>query len=283
MKILVLGAAGLLGSELVRDWRARGAEVIGAARRDADITDLAALERLFAEQRPGLAINAAAYTRVEEAERSPLDALRVNAAGPRNLARAAAAREVPVIQISTDYVFDGSKGTPYVEGDQPGSGPEDAPALNTYGSSKLIGEAMVQITQPRSMVVRLSALFGPGGRNFVETMLRLAGEGRAIRVVDDQFTSPTLTTDVAGALWPLAMAGAEGVVHLASEGECSWHGFACAIFEEAGLHPEVIPVSTEEFGAAARRPPYSVLRSQRVPPLPHWRDALRRYLDARPG
>jgi dTDP-4-dehydrorhamnose reductase len=173
-------------------------------------------------------------------------------------------------------VFDGTKRTPYVEDDA-------RRAVNVYGAAKIATEDIVRQANPESLIVRVSGLYGLAGSagkggNFVETMKRLAGEGKPVRVVSDQLTAPTNTAEVAEALLPLVKDGARGVVHLAAGDGCSWHDFAAAIFELNGLAPDLQPVTTAEFGAPLERPMYSVLGSSRVPSLRHWREGLERYV-----
>jgi dTDP-4-dehydrorhamnose reductase len=186
-----------------------------------------------------------------------------------------------VVQISTDYVFAGDKGSPYFENDP-------RRALNTYGAAKIATEDIVRIANPRSLIVRVSGLYGLAGSagkggNFVETMLRLAREGNPIRVVGDQTTSPTNTAEIAEALLPLVKDGAEGVVHLAAAEGSSWHSFAAEIFRLAGLSPELEAVTTEEFGGPVKRPMYSVLGTTVAPPMGHWSVGLARYMGEKHG
>jgi dTDP-4-dehydrorhamnose reductase len=209
-------------------------------------------------------LHAAAWTNVDGAEADPAGAERVNVGGTRNVA----ALGVPVVYYSSDYVFDGCKGEPYVESDEPRP-------TSVYGRTKLEGEREVR----DGWIVRSSWLFGWTGTNFVRTMLRLAGERDEVAVVADQVGSPTYVGHLAEATREL-LALPQGIWHLAAEGECSWAGFARAIFEEAGIECRVREITTEELGRPAPRPAYSVLRSERegAPRLPHWRDGLRACL-----
>jgi dTDP-4-dehydrorhamnose reductase len=200
----------------------------------------------------------------------------VNVVGGRNVARAAAEVGAATVQISTDYVFDGTKRTPYLEDDA-------RRAVNVYGAAKIATEDVVRQANPETLIVRVSGLYGLAGSagkggNFVETMLRLAGEGKPVRVVCDQVTAPTNTAEIAEALLPLVLADERGVVHLAASEGCSWSEFAAAIFDLCGLHPDFAPVTTAEFGAPLERPMYSVLGTTRAPALRHWREGLARYL-----
>lgn len=210
-------------------------------------------------------LHAAAWTDVDGAEDDPQGAAATNVGGTAN----AAALGAPIVYFSTDYVFDGAKGAPYLESDAPGP-------LNAYGRSKLHGEAAAG---EQAWVVRSSWLFGPVGHNFVRTMLRLGAEHRELAVVSDQRGSPTYTVHLAEAVAEV-VERPFGVYHVAADGECSWAEFAQAIFAEAGLDCSVRPITSAEYGAAAARPAYSVLRSGKgAPTLPHWREGLRACLE----
>lgn len=261
----MVGAAGMLGQDVVR---AAGAEAVPLTRADLDVTDADAVR---AALRGATVINCAAYTDVDGAESDPEAAHAVNARGAQNVAEAAAR----VVYVSTDYVFDGSKSSPYVESDP-------VNPLSAYGRSKLAGERATLTAGPHSLVVRTSWLFGPGGGNFVETMLRAAEERDTLRVVDDQVGAPTFTGHLADVLVALTTAGRHGFLHVAGSGSCSWHEFARAIFECAGVDVQVRPCTTEEFPRPARRPANSVLRSERdAPELPAWQEGLDAYLGVR--
>ena len=276
MKVLLLGANGQLGSDIVRLWRDPAVELIPASRADADVTNGEAVDALIARHRPDVTVNTTAFHNLPVAESDPETAFRVNVVGGWNVARAAAAAGSAIVQVSTDYVFDGTKRTPYVEDDA-------RRALNVYGAAKIATEDVVQLVNPESLVVRVSGLYGLAGSagkggNFVETMLRLAGEGKPVRVVSDQVTAPTNTAEIAEALLPLVRDGLRGTAHLAAAEGCTWYEFAGAIFDLCGLSPDFAPVTTAEFGGPVRRPMYSVLGSTRAPALRHWRAGLERYL-----
>jgi dTDP-4-dehydrorhamnose reductase len=210
-------------------------------------------------------LHAAAWTDVDGAEDDPQGAAAVNVGGTRHAAELGA----PLVYYSTDYVFDGEKGAPYVESDAPNP-------LSAYGRTKLYGEGAAG---ERAWVVRSSGLFGPGRSNFVKAMLRLARDRDEVRVVDDQRTAPTYVGHLAEATRAL-LDRPFGVWHLAAQGDCTWAEFAAAIFEEAGLDTKVRRISSAELGRPARRPAYSVLRSEKdAPELPHWREGLRAYLE----
>jgi dTDP-4-dehydrorhamnose reductase len=263
--IHVVGAGGMLGQDIVR---AAGGAAVALTHADLDVTDATAVHGALAG---ATVINCAAYTDVDGAESDPVTAHAVNEQGARNVAEAAER----VLYVSTDYVFDGAKGEPYVESDV------TAP-LQEYGRSKLAGERATADANPNHLVVRSSWLFGAGGKNFVETILGLAGERDELRVVDDQVGCPTFTGHLAEALVTLAPGGERGVLHAAGAGSCSWFEFAQEILDRAGVDCRVEPCTTDEFPRPAQRPPYSVLASERgSPALPAWQDGLDAYLGVR--
>ena len=276
MRLLVTGAAGMLGRDVVEAARDSGHEVVRLGRPDLDVTDPDAVGRAVDAARPAAVVNCAAFTDVDGAEERTDEALAVNGAGAGNVAAAAAASGAAAIQISTDYVFDGAKSAPYVESDRPGP-------VSAYGRSKLEGERAVAAANPRHAIVRSSWLFGVGGGNFVATMLRLGAERDEVQVVTDQVGCPTFTGHLAPVLVALAERDATGVLHVAGAGHCSWYDFAVEIFREARLDCRVVPATTAELGRPAPRPAHSVLVSERsdAPRLPSWRDGLAEYLAAR--
>jgi dTDP-4-dehydrorhamnose reductase len=280
MRFVITGAAGMLGQDLVAAARADGHDVVGLARAELDISDASATAGAVAAARPDVVVNCAAWTDVDGAESSPEQALAVNGAGAGNVARAAAAISAWTIHISSDYVFDGTKRTPYVESDAV------APA-SSYGRSKLAGEREVAEGAPgRHTVVRSSWLFGAGGPCFPATILRLAGERDELKVVADQVGCPTFTGHLADALVELAARRPLGIVHVAGGGSCSWYEFAREIVAGSGLRSEVTPCTTADMPRPATRPAYSVLGSERrdeVPSLPDWREGLAEYLSAAPA
>jgi dTDP-4-dehydrorhamnose reductase len=281
MKVLLFGANGQLGSDIVRLWGDPSVEVVRATRADADVTDAAAVDAMVADVRPDVVINTTAFHNLPVAEGDPDTCFRVNVVGGWNVAKAAKVAGASIVQISTDYVFDGTKRTPYVEGDA-------RRALNVYGAAKIATEDVVAQANAEHLIVRVSGLYGLAGSagkggNFVETMKRLAGEGKPVRVVADQVTAPTNTAEIAEGLLPLVRDGARGVVHMAAGEGCSWFDFAGAIFELNGLTPDLQPVTTAEFGAPLERPMYSVLGSTRAPQLRHWREGLERYTREKRG
>jgi dTDP-4-dehydrorhamnose reductase len=250
----------MLGQDVVR---ASGG--VGLSRSELDVTDAAAVREAVAGAE--LVVNCAAFTDVDGAESDPEGAMRVNRDGARNAAEAAAR----ILYLSTDYVFDGSKREPYLESDPTGP-------LSVYGHSKLEGEHATASANPRHFVVRSSWLFGAGGPNFVETMLSLAPD---VRAVDDQVGCPTFTGHLAEALVRLGKTEDYGVHHMAASGSCSRFEFAREIFARAGVDARVEPCSTAEFPRPAPRPAYSVLGSERGHRLPGWREGLDAYLGVR--
>jgi len=276
MRILVTGAAGMLGRDVVAAAQNAGHDAIALARADLDITDAAAAEHAIATARPDALINCAAWTDVDGAEAGEAQASAVNGAGAGQVANAAAAAGALTIQVSSDYVFDGTTSKPI---------PEDAAVrpISAYGRSKLAGERAVARAGGRWMIVRSSWLFGAHGPNFVAAMLRLAGEREEIAVVEDQVGCPTYTGHLAAALVELAESNAEGIHHVAGAGAASWNAFAREIFAQAGLGTRVLPSSTAEQSRPAPRPAYSVLGVTRpdTPRLPAWTDGLAAYLAER--
>ena len=264
-RVVITGAGGMLGQDMARELP----EALALTRADLDVTDSEAVRAAIGPD--DTVINCAAWTDVDGAEADPVAAAAVNEAGARNVA-AAAGR---VVHVSTDYVFDGTAREPYVE-----SAPT-AP-VQEYGRTKLAGELALASANPDHLIVRSSWLFGAGGPNFVETMLRLGDERDELRVVDDQIGCPTFTGHLAGALAELARGDLRGVLHVAGGGSCSWFGFASAIFERSGAEIRVQPCTTEEFPRPARRPAFSVLASERgAPRLPAWEEGLDAYLGVR--
>ena len=276
MKLLITGAAGMLGRDVMLAAGNAGHDVVGFGRAELDVTDSAALAKKFDLERPDVVINCAAWTDVDGAEAEEEAALAVNGAGAGNVAAAAAAVGASVVYVSSDYVFDGAKGAPYVESDQ------TAP-LSAYGRTKLAGEEATIAANKRHFVVRSAWLFGIGGPNFVETMMRLAGSGNEVLVVRDQVGSPTYTWHLAYGIVRLIEGIEFGIHHMAAAGQCSWYEFAREIFEQAKVECKVLSITTEEFGRPAPRPPFSALTSQREHAirLPSWQDGLAGYLAQR--
>jgi dTDP-4-dehydrorhamnose reductase len=280
VKIAVLGSFGQLGRDLCL--RLHG-EVIPLGRSDFDLTDHSRLGQRLTELRPDAVVNCAAYNFVDRAESEPEATFGVNAWAIRNLAQVCRDLNALLVHFSTDYVFglDPARSTPWREDDAPGP-------ISVYGLSKLAGEYFVRSSCPKHFVVRTCGLYGVAGTggkggNFVETMVRAAGQGKALRVVADQRCTPSFTADVAAAVAALIPTEAYGLYHITNEGDCSWYEFASEIFRRAGLSPTLTPIRSAEYGAPARRPAYSVLSLERftsvgLPRPRHWQDALAAYL-----
>jgi len=277
MKLLVTGAAGMLGHDVMLAAGNAGHEVVGFGHTELDVTDAAAVGAKLEHERPAAVINCAAWTDVDGAENAEEAAMDINGTGARNIAAAAAAVDASVVYPSSDYIFDGAKGSPYIETDQPGP-------LSVYGRSKLAGEEATQAANRRHFVVRSSWLFGVGGSNFVETMLRLAADHGEVLVVRDQVGSPTYTWHLAHGIARLIEGVEFGIHHMAGAGACSWYEFAREIFEQAKIECRVLSATTEMLGRPAPRPAYSALASQRdhAIELPSWQDGLAGYLAQRP-
>ncbi len=266
----------MLGRDVVRAAELAGHEAIATDRGKLDVTDSEATRRAAEAASPQAIVNCAAYTDVDRAEAEPEQAMRVNAQGARNVAAAAALVDASVLYVSTDYVFDGSKETPYVESDEPSP-------LGSYGASKLAGEIDTAAVNPRHYLVRTSWLFGTSGRNFVETMLDLGSRLGEVSVVTDQVGSPTYTPHLAEGIVRVLGSDSYGLHHMTAAGQCSWHDFAVAIFDRAGLPCNVLTTTTDQTNRPAPRPAYSVLATQRDDAihLPAWRAGLDDYMDER--
>jgi dTDP-4-dehydrorhamnose reductase len=275
VKVLISGSQGMLGTDLAAAITAAGHTAVGFGHAALDITDAGAVHDAVRAAAPDVVVNCAAWTDVDGAEASPGPALAVNGDGAGNVARAAAAGGAWTIHVSSDYVFDGRKGEPYVESDP-------VAPLSSYGRSKLAGElAVAQEAPERHTIVRSSWLFGVAGRCFPATILNLARERDLLTVVDDQIGCPTFTGHLAKALVELAADPVAGILHVAGGGQCSWYELAREIVERAGLECEVAPAKTTDFPRPARRPAYSVLGTERpaqAPRLPDWRDGVKAYM-----
>ncbi|HEU0024443.1 MAG TPA: dTDP-4-dehydrorhamnose reductase [Thermoleophilaceae bacterium] len=268
MRALVLGAGGMLGQDVMRALDADDA--VGLTHSELDITDAAAVRAAVVDAAPDVVFNCAAYTKVDGAESEPERAMLVNGEAAGIVAAAAPA----VLYVSSDYVFDGRKGAPYVESDETGP-------VSSYGRSKLAGELATAEANPRHLIVRSSWLFGAGGRNFVDTMLRVGRERDEARVVADQVGCPTYTGHLAHGLLRVASGGSYGIHHVAAAGSCSWYELAAAAFERAGVDCRLEPITTDQYPLPAPRPAYSVLGTERQPLLPPWQDGLDAYLAER--
>ena len=273
--IVVAGARGMLGRDLMEMF---GEEARAVLHDEMEITDPVSVEKVLKGLRPKVVINSVAYTDVDGCESNSERAFAVNGEGVRNLALVTRDIGAKLVQVSTDYVFDGSKGTPWFEDDP-------VNPLSVYGRSKLAGEENARLN-PDHLIVRTQWLYGLHGKNFVETMLRLGRERDEVAVVHDQVGSPTWTVDLCHAIRALIERNCRGVYHAANAGSCSWRDFADAIFRESGMETVVKPITTGQLGRPAPRPLYSVLDCSKLGRdsgfMPEeWREALRKYLNAR--
>ena len=282
MKIAVIGANGQLGHDVVRAFADQGDEVRALTHDDIELSSRASVVGCLRATQAEVVINTAAMHHVESCEQQPGRAHEVNVVGARNLATATRDLGSVLIHVSTDYVFDGTKGEPYVESDQPHP-------LNVYGKTKLDGERFVQDINPKHYILRTAALYGihpcraKAGQNFVDLMLRLARERGRVRVVDNEFTSPTATADLASQIVVLSRSDLYGLYHATAEGSCSWHAFAGEIFRLADVSVTLEVASLNEFPAKVPRPAYSVLencglKSQNLNLFRPWQDGLHTYL-----
>ncbi len=279
MRILLFGSDGQLAQDVKKAFESE--EVIGLSHKEADICNAQALQTLAEKHKPDCLINTAAFHRVDDCEDQAEKSFQVNASAVYGLARVANRVEAVLVHFSSDYVFDGNRSKPYVEADP-------ANPQSVYAISKLAGELIVRRYARKYFLVRTSGLYGlagAGGKggNFVQTMLRRAREGKAVRVVDDQVLTPTSTKDLAEKLVPLLHSDKYGLYHMTNTGECSWYEFAKEIFRLAGLTPDLQPTTTAAFGAKATRPSYSVLdnkafRQAGFPEFRPWQEALKEYL-----
>jgi dTDP-4-dehydrorhamnose reductase len=275
MRLLVTGAAGMLGHEVVAAAEKLGHEVAAWDLPECDLTDEAQTIGAIRRLEPRAVINCAAYTNVDGAEADEPTAERVNAGAAGNVARACAATSARLVHVSTDYVFDGSKREPWVESDA-------VNPLGAYGRTKLHGEQRIADEHADHAIVRTAWLFGPHGPNFVSTMLRLAAERDEVSVVTDQVGSPTFAGHLAPALVDMAERSDTGLFHGAGAGSCSWYELTLEAYDAAGVACRVLPTTAERFARPAPRPAYSVLGSEREHPitLPPWQDGVRAHLAA---
>lgn len=276
MKVLVTGVKGQLGYDVADELAKRGVEVVGVDVDEMDITDEAAVQRVILGAAPDAVIHCAAYTAVDAAEDNEEMCRRVNADGTRYIANMCKRLDIKMLYISTDYVFGG-------QGTRPWEPDDERNPLSVYGQTKYEGELAVQNALDKYFIVRITWTFGVNGKNFVKTMLRLAEKGSSIRVVNDQYGSPTATADLAVLLSDMIETEKYGIYHATNEGICTWYEFTCEIFRQAGIDIEVVPVTTEEYNAKAKRPANSRMSKEKLDAngfkrLPPWQDALTRYL-----
>lgn len=286
MRVLLIGANGQLAQDISRQLAAdsKAGTLVPLTHEQLEIRDAARVREVISQAKPQIVINTAAFHRVDDCEEQQELAFAVNEAGVRNLAQAAESSRARLVQFSTDYVFDGAKRTAYVETDE-------ARPLSVYAASRLAGEGAVKQNCSRYLIVRTCGLYGLGGSrskagNFVETMLRLAAQGKKLSVVHDQVCTPTATSDLAEKLIPLMRSEAQGIFHMTNTGQCSWFEFAQQIFRGAGISADLSPTSTAAYAAKAKRPAYSVLdnaalRAAGFKDFRPWQDALEEYLRVR--
>jgi len=274
--ILVTGAQGMLGTDLCRVLADAGARVIAADLCEFDLTDPHATRTFVRDTQPSVIINCAAFTAVDQAETDYHTAFRVNHGGARNLAEVAASVGAALVQMSTDYIFDGSKSGPYQEDDPPNP-------INAYGLSKLLGEFSVRVTLEQHYIVRTSWLHGIHGKSFPRTMLTLAQSGKPLRVVNDQVGAPTYTIHLAKALVAIIAKPCYGTYHAVNQGCCSWYEFAGEVFRATGLTPDLTPIPTSEYRTPAPRPQNSLLDTSRLArvcghQLPTWQQGVAEFV-----
>jgi len=288
MKLLIIGSKGQLGWELSRQCKRSGFLFLAVDLPQLDITDQSQVENAFVDFKPSVVINASAYTNVDKAEVEPMAAFSVNSTGPANLARLCGKYKIPLIHISTDYVFDGTKGEPYLETDP-------VSPLGIYGKSKEEGESKLRSILKEHIILRTSWLYGVHGHNFVKTMLGLGNEKKIVKVVSDQYGSPTCAADLAEAVLTISgsirnsLENSWGTYHYCGQGVTTWHGFAKAIFEIASQYisfklTHVKAITTAEFPTKVKRPPFSALecnlikKSFGINPKP-WKESLEKTIE----
>lgn len=271
-KIVVTGANGMLGQDLCPILEDNGYEVVESDIQVMDVTDINSVQKFLEENKPDIVIHCAAYTNVDKAEEDLKTAELINVTGTENVAEVCAKLGIELVYISTDYVFDGEKNEPYLPNDRTNP-------LNNYGMTKFEGEEAVRSICDKYFVVRTSWLYGHHGKNFVETMLKLAADKKELKVVDDQVGCPTWTVDLSNGIVKLLKNDEYGTYQVCGAGQTSWFGFAQEIFKIAGLEVDVKPCKTEEFPRPAKRPKYSVMDNNGI--CRDWRFALRDYMNLR--
>ncbi|MDO7788556.1 dTDP-4-dehydrorhamnose reductase [Desulforamulus aquiferis] len=279
MRILITGAGGMLGKDVLEVLSQRGCETLPRYKNDLDITELKQVYQCVENAKPDLIVNCAAYTNVDKAESERELALKINGLGVRNLALACQSTQIPLMHISTDYIFDGQKEEPYNIFDQPSP-------VNTYGWSKKVGEYYLTSLLSKFYLVRTSWLFGTGGGNFIETIIKLGQRQEELKVVDDQLGCPTFTKDLARTMADLIETGYYGTYHVTNQGKASWYQLAKEILNKCGSPAQIRAVKTFKYPRPAKRPSNSVLDPFPLYEtlgylLPHWQDALERYLELR--
>jgi dTDP-4-dehydrorhamnose reductase len=278
----VIGANGQLGSDICQSFNQLGDRVLGLNHDDVEIADIDSLRQTLRETKADVVVNTAAMHHVGKCEDDPQQAFLVNGIGSRNLALVCREFQYPLIHISTDYVFDGKKKSPYIETDRP-------VPLNIYGNTKLSGECFIESIAEKFFILRVSGIYGKNscrakGSNFVQTMLRLAGEKDEIRVVDDEILTPTFTEDISNQIVELLNGEPEyGLYHVTAEGACSWFEFAAEIFSITGTDIVLNPADPGEFAGNVQRPKHCVLENKRLKDqnlnvMSHWKEGLKKYL-----
>lgn len=276
MKVLVTGVKGQLGYDVVKELEKRGMEAVGVDIEEMDITDVASVDAVIKAANPDAVIHCAAYTAVDAAEDNVELCRKVNADGPRNIARVCKELDIKMIQISTDYVFNGV-------GERPWEPEDKGEPKSVYGLTKYEGELAVREILEKYFIVRIAWVFGVNGKNFVKTMINLGKTRDKLTVVCDQFGSPTYTYDLAKLLVDMVQTEKYGVYHATNEGFCNWYEFACEIFRQTGIEVEVAPVTSDQYPTKAKRPENSRMSKEKLTEngfdrLPDWQDALARYL-----
>ena len=277
MKILVTGIKGQLGYDVVKALKLRGHQPIGVDREEMDLMNDNMIQDFIMNLKPEAIIHCAAYTAVDQAEEEVEICYQINAEAVRVIAECAKALDIVMIYISTDYVFDGTKESEYVETDTPNP-------INVYGASKLKGEQYVQQLLKKFYIVRISWVFGINGKNFIKTMQRLGNEHDELNIIHDQVGSPTYTADLASLLVDMIETNRYGIYHATNEGYCSWYEFAAEIFKQSQLDVTLHPITTDQYKTKAKRPLNSKMSKQKLSDygfhrLPTWQEALKNYLN----
>lgn len=271
MKILLLGKSGLLGQALYKTLSGFY-EISAPDHQECDVTDKKNLEKQIAGVNPNIIINGTGYTAVDDAETHKKEAFKLNSEAVKNLAQISKSKNIPLMHFSTDYVFNGEK---------KGYGESDSPSpVSVYGTSKAEGEKELMKNADKFWLIRTAWLYGPGGKNFVDTVINFArkNEGKPLKIVNDQIGNPTLSLDLAQAVLALLKGKSYGIYHIVNGGTCSWYEFAQEIFKILGIPQKIIPIFSSELNRSAKRPKYSILKSSKIPELRHWKEALSSYL-----
>lgn len=284
-KILVVGSKGQLGTDMVETAKINGLDCIGLDYPDIDITSKESVSTIINSLKPEVVVNCAAFTAVDDCEMRVKEAYSVNAEGPGILAEVTEMTKSLLVHISTDYVFDGTKETPYLETDSP-------LPMTVYGKSKLEGELRIAQNSNRYQIYRIAWLYGMHGNNFVKTIrnasIKKANTGEALKVVNDQFGTPTYTVDVCRQIFSTIKRETFGIFHCTSEGACTWYEFAKVILQASGIKADLQPCTTEEYPRPAPRPKFSVLENGRLKEIgenlmPDWRDAFSKFIEQEKG